>query len=67
MMKSLEEVAAQSTLTEKAQATTYQLTMRSTPHPIDETIRLRRLLKSMLRQFGFRALRVERIEEHAKQ
>jgi hypothetical protein len=49
-----------------ADGTTYRLLLRSVPHGIDETIRLRRCLKTMLRAFGFKALRVERVKESTR-
>jgi hypothetical protein len=40
----------------------FVLMLRSRPHEIDETIRLRGALKVLLRRFGFRALRVEKVK-----
>ncbi len=39
-------------------AVTYALILRSRPSEIDETIRMRGLLKIALRRFGFRCLSV---------
>ena len=38
----------------------YALLLRSEPHSVDETAGLRRALKTLLRQFAFRCVRVER-------
>jgi len=43
----------------KKQADTYILILRARPSEIDETVRMRSLLKIALRRFGFRCLRVE--------
>ena len=57
MLESIEQVTAQRSW---HNPTTYVLTVRSTPHEIDERARLKRALKMLLRRFGFRVLKVER-------
>ena len=42
---------------------TYQLTLKAQPSPVDEDRRLARLLKTALRTYGFRCLRVVREEK----
>ena len=63
MLDSIEQVAAHSTLVEQARkATTYQISLRSAPHAINETVRLRQALKMLLRTFSFRVLRIEKLK-----
>lgn len=47
----------------KSGRTTYQIVMRSLPVEVDETVRLKRLLKAALRRYGFKCLRVEAAEQ----
>jgi hypothetical protein len=72
MLKTIEQVTAErswieSALKAKSQNppasgfSTYRLVLRSVPHPISETIRLRRPLKMLLRSFGFPVTRVEKV------
>jgi len=43
--------------------TTWTLTFRSTPNSVPEEIRMRRLLKAALRQFGFRCVSTAKAAE----
>ena len=42
----------------------FRLVLRSVPSPIPAVVRLRRFLKSALRAYGLRAVKVEAIEEN---
>ena len=44
---------------------TYRLVIEALPNTIDPTIRLRSLLKTALRRFGFRCVRVEEVKDEA--
>lgn len=69
MMKSVEQVTAERswidgvTTTRAPRAQTYRLELRSQPDKIDEVARLRQALKVLLRRFGFRCLRIERVAD----
>ena len=67
MLDSSEQIAAQSTLTESAtKANTYRLLLRVENHPVNETARLRQLLKIALRRFRLKCLRIEKVAEESK-